>query len=40
LAALAERSMRLQCMVQDGEVWMNTETQSVPVKLIRLQPTA
>ena len=37
LAALAERSMRLQCMVQDGEVWLNSDTQSVPVKLVRLQ---
>lgn len=37
LAALAERSMRLQCMVQDGEIWLNTETRSVPVKLIPLQ---
>ena len=37
LAALAERSMRLQCMVQDGEIWMNTDTQSVPVKLTSLQ---
>jgi uncharacterized protein YaeQ len=40
LSALAARSMRLQCMVQDGEVWINTETQSVPVKLTRLQPAA
>jgi len=40
LGALAERSMRLQCMVQDGEIWMNTDTQSVPVKLTRLQPAA
>lgn len=40
LAALAERSMRLQCMVQDGEIWINTETQSVAVKLIQLYPAA
>jgi uncharacterized protein YaeQ len=40
LAGLAERTMRLQCMVQDGEIWINTETQSVPVKLVRLQPAA
>lgn len=40
LSALAARSMRLQCMVQDGEIWINTETQSVPVKLARLQPAA
>jgi len=40
LAGLAERSMRLQCMVQDGEIWMNTDTQSVPVKLTSLQAAA
>jgi len=40
LASLAERSMRLQCMVQDGEIWINTDTQSVPIKLISLQPVA
>jgi len=32
--------MRLQCMVQDGEIWMRTDTLSVPVKLISLQPAA
>lgn len=37
LAALAERTMRLQCMVQDGEIWLNSETQSVPVVLAKLQ---
>ena len=37
LAALAERTMRLQCMVQDGEIWINTDKESVPVKLISLQ---
>jgi uncharacterized protein YaeQ len=37
LAALAERSMRLQCMVQDGEIWINAESQSIPVKLAPLQ---
>lgn len=36
LAALAMRSMRLQCMVQDGEVWLNSETESVAVKLTAL----
>ncbi|HQT31316.1 MAG: YaeQ family protein [Thiobacillus sp.] len=36
LAALAARGMRLQCMVQDGEIWLNSETESVPVKLLRL----
>jgi len=37
LAALAERSMRLQCMVQDGHIWMNTDAASVPVVLRTLQ---
>ena len=37
LATLAERSMRLQCMVQDGEIWINTDTQNVPLKLTPLQ---
>jgi uncharacterized protein YaeQ len=36
LAALAERSMRLQCMVQDGEIWINSDKESVPVTLTRL----
>ena len=33
LAALAERTMQLQCMVQDGEVWVSTEAARVPVEL-------
>src|SRR5574340_1074720 len=37
LAARAERSMRLQCMVQDGEIWLNTDKESVPIRLTRLQ---
>jgi uncharacterized protein YaeQ len=37
LTALAARSMRLQCMVQDGEIWINSEAQSVPVALTTLQ---
>ena len=37
LAALAARGMQLQCMVQDGEIWLNSDTESVPVKLTRLQ---
>ncbi len=40
LAALAERSMRLQCMVQDGEVWINSDKGNVPVVLARLQASA
>jgi len=37
LAALAERTMSLQCMIQDGDIWINTDSQSVPVKLIALK---
>ncbi|KVW93285.1 YaeQ family protein [Thiobacillus denitrificans] len=37
LAALAARGMQLQCMVQDGEIWLNSDTESVPVKLTHLQ---
>lgn len=33
LAALAERTMRLQCLVQDGEVWFSSEAARVPVVL-------
>lgn len=40
LAALAERSMRLQCMVQDGQVWINTDTASVPATLATLMAPA
>ena len=40
LAALAERSMRLQCMVQDDDVWMSTDTTRVPVELKRLKTAA
>lgn len=37
LAALAERTMQLQCMVQDGEVWISTEAARVQVSLTRLK---
>lgn len=37
LALLAERSMQLQCMVQDGEVWISTEAARVQVELKRLK---
>ena len=33
LAALAQRAMQLQCMVQDGEVWISTDEGRVPVEL-------
>jgi uncharacterized protein YaeQ len=37
LAALAERNMRLQCMVQDAEVWISNDAQRVPVTLTFLK---
>jgi uncharacterized protein YaeQ len=37
LAALAGRTMQLQCMVQDGEVWISTDAARVPVSLKRLK---
>lgn len=40
LAALATRSMRLQCLVQDGEVWLSTDTTRVRVELQRLDTSA
>ncbi len=40
LAALAERSMRLQCMVQDGHIWTNTDSASVPLVLRTLRAPA
>lgn len=40
LAALTQRSMQLQCLVQDGEVWLSTDAQRVPVVLNKLKVTA
>ena len=37
LARLAQRSMRLQCTIQDGHVWMADGTTSVPIELVALQ---
>lgn len=37
LAALVERSMQLQCMVQDGEIWISTETSRIAVELKQLK---
>jgi uncharacterized protein YaeQ len=37
LAALAERSMQLQCMVQDGEIWISTAAARVAVEMKRLK---
>jgi uncharacterized protein YaeQ len=40
LAALATRSMRLQCMVQDGEITLSSDEGSVAVRLTRLRQPA
>ncbi len=40
LADLAERTMALQCMVQDGDIWLNTDAQSIAVKLTPLKEAA
>lgn len=40
LAALAARSMRLQCMVQDGEISLSSDDASVAVRLTRLKSPA
>ncbi|MGA7179566.1 MAG: YaeQ family protein [Thiobacillaceae bacterium] len=37
LAALAGRSMQLQCMVQDGEAWISTDAARFAVELRRLK---
>lgn len=38
LAKLAERSMKLQCSIQEGQVWVTTRTETVPVELDVLTP--
>lgn len=41
LAALVERGMRLQCMIQDGHAEMYAEGASVPIKqAVRMAPSA
>lgn len=37
LASIAQRSMQLQCTIQDGEVWLNCGDQTVSVRpLVRM----
>lgn len=36
LAAMTNRSMRLQCTIQEGQVWMTGETGTVHLELARL----
>ena len=37
LAALAQRSMRLQCTIHDGEVWLADDTRRIEVPLLSLK---
>lgn len=37
MARLAQRSMELQCTIQDGEVWLADEKDWVEVGLVRLK---
>jgi len=37
LAALAQRSMQLQCTIQDGDIWLSDSDQSVHVVLRNLK---
>jgi uncharacterized protein YaeQ len=36
LASLAQRSMQLQCTIQDGQIWMTGGGQSVQIDLVSL----
>jgi uncharacterized protein YaeQ len=40
LAALAQRTMQLQCTIQDGQIWMTGGDQSVQIDLIALKASA
>jgi uncharacterized protein YaeQ len=35
LARLAQRSMRFQCTIQDGQIWMTADDQSVQIDFIQ-----
>ena len=37
LAKLARRNMRLQCTIQDADIWMRDDTEAVQVSLNPLQ---
>jgi len=37
LAALAERSMQLQCLVQDGEIWISTAATRIAIEIKQLK---
>ena len=40
LSAMAERGMELQCMIQDGEIWMSDATERVMIEILTLMPTS
>ena len=37
LAGLAQRSMKLQCTIQDGSVWLADDTQSVEIQMLAVK---
>jgi len=37
LARLAQRTMQLQCTIEDGQIWMRTEREAVQIDLTVLQ---
>lgn len=37
LATLAERSMQLQCLVQDGEIWVSTAAARIGIEIKQLK---
>lgn len=39
LAMLAQRTMQLQCTIQDGQIWMTGAEQSVQIDLTVLKPS-
>ena len=36
LAELTERTMRLQCMIQDGQIWFSTGDQTIQIEMTKL----
>ncbi|MFC7286506.1 YaeQ family protein [Herminiimonas glaciei] len=40
LAKLAQRNMQLQCTIQDGQVWINGEGESIQIDLAQLKAPA
>jgi len=40
LAALAQRNMQLQCTIQDGQIWINGEGESILIEMLALKESA